>query len=722
MKTRHLLTLSVLALLLAAAGCGGSGGGNDGRQMGQVASNPATNNTSSGGISTGVGVPGGGGAVGEQAFASGVYVITRQYCVNCHAGSGPGFPAIADPDPETAFRAVVDNQKVSLTDPNASRLVHRLSDDKHFCWTTCAADAAAMQAAIQMWADAVITLAPPDPNAVLDPTGVIASQARGFIDAVRADSGRFEDGTIARWKFDEGAGSLAQDSSSVGPTMNMNLSGTYSWVSGGGVDFEGGMGVVDPNDSVKLYNQLASGSGTQQYSVESWIIASNITQGTADSPARIVSYGGSSSMHNLLIGQAMYDYVVQNRSNAAKSDQNGDPALKTADAEQALQASLQHAVITYDQTSGRKVYVNGVYTTDKDPLPPALLVNWNPTYGFSIAAESSGKHIWKGVVKMVTIFKSALTPAEIMQNYLAGSNQKYTLRFGLDSTLGAGAYIEWNVSEFDAYSYLFCAPVLETNGRTGFTVQTIRVAVNGTAPVASQAFRTLNQTITQSHTQLSNQCQIVPKDLGADQDMFNIFFDTLGAESEPMTDLGPNPPPGPPPAPAIPYPGIGVRDFAEINNTMSRVTGVPVANAVVSNTYQNVIQQLPTNNDPYSFVSAQQVGILRLSLDYCDQMVETQPLRDAFFGAGSFDFTATGDVAFNSQAKRDAIITPLVNNMVGTTLSDQPAQTDISPVLNTLFDQLTTGCTAATCSATFTRNAVKGACSAVLSSAALQIQ
>jgi len=214
----------------------------------------------------------------------------------------------------------------------------------------------------------------------------------------------------------------------------------------------------------------------------------------------------------------------------------------------------------------------------------------------------------------------------------------------------------------------------------------------------------------------------VPKDLGADQDIFHIFFDTLGTESMPMTDLGPNPPPSPPPAPAVPFPGIGVRDFAEINNTMARVTGVSIGNATVSGTFQNVLQQLPTNNDPYSFVSAQQVGIARLSLDYCDQMVESSALRDAFFGAGSFDFTATGDVAFNTQAKRDAIINPLVDKMVGTSLSDQPGQADIRPVLNTLFDQLTSGCTAATCPASFTRNAVKGVCSAVLSSAATQIQ
>jgi hypothetical protein len=238
------------------------------------------------------------------------------------------------------------------------------------------------------------------------------------------------------------------------------------------------------------------------------------------------------------------------------------------------------------------------------------------------------------------------------------------------------------------------------------------------APIASQSFRTLNIPITSSQTQLSTQCQVVPKDLGADQDTFFIFFDTLGANSLPIADIGPNPPPTP--GPAQPFPGIGVRDFAEINDTMGKVTGVDINNTTVKSTFSDVVGQLPVDNDPFSFVSAQQVGIARLSLDYCDQMVETPALRNAFFPG--FDFTATADVAFNNQAKRDLIIDPLVDKMLGMALNNQPAQTDVRPVLNTLFDQLTVGCTAATCPAGTTRNVVKGVCSAVLSSGAVQIQ
>ena len=727
MTTRNSLSLSLLLLALAATGCGGGGGGDDGRDLGAAPTNVSDGGSGTGGSGIGVGVPGGGGAAGQAIFETTVFPITRQYCVQCHAGSGPGFPHIAHPDVETAFRAVVDNQKVKLQDPQRSRLVRRLADDRHFCWSNCQQNADTMQAAIQAWADVVMVTAPPDPNDpnAINPTGVITSEGRSFLNATRAASGRFEDNMIARWKFEEGTGTIAADTAPVGPTMNLELTGTYEWVSGGGVAFDGARAMSNPVDSKKLYNEIASGSGTQAYSIEAWIIPENTTQGEND-PARIVTYSDpndGTNRRNFMMGQSLYKYVFRNRNQTPVSDPmvskaNGEPALVTADADQDLQANLQHAVMTYDATHGRKIYVNGVDTEDPEVLGASMLLNWDPNYTFAIGRETTNNRTWRGVVKMVAIFRTALTPGQIKQNFDSGSAQRFNLRFGLDSTLGAGAWIEFTVSEFDAYSYLFCAPTLETNGRTGFSVQTIRVAVNGVAPIASQSFRTLNVPITASRTQLSTQCQVVPKDLGADQDMFHVFFDVLGDLSQPIADIGANPPP--PPGPAQAFPGIGIRDFAEINDTMAKLTNVGVTNPTARATYLELQQQLPGSNDVAAFVSAQQVGIARLSLEYCDQMVENAAMRTAFFGS-SFPFTEPATTAFDTQGERDMIINPLVDKMMGTTLGNQPNQTDIRPVLNTLIDELTTGCTAATCPATFTRNAVKGVCSAVLSSAAVQI-
>lgn len=724
MKTMQIKSLILaLCLLVTAAGCGGGGGSSDGgdggRNAGADPTNLPSNDDGAGGGAVGVGVPAGGGAIGQAAFVANVYPITRQYCVQCHAGAGPGFPHLAHPDGETAFRAVIDNQKVNLLDPQRSRLVQRLRNDGHFCWSNCAANADQMQAAIQVWADLVVT-ANPDPNSTAIPTTIIASDGRTFLSATKAESGRFNGNQIAYWKLEEGSGTIALDTSLVGPTMNLTLSGDVIWVSGGGLEFDGGRATSTPAESRKLFNEIASGSGMQQYSVETWVIPANTTQENRP----ILTYSDGQGLRNFALNQTLYNYVFRNRSLDGTLDDEGnprfgEPALSTADADEDLQAMLQHSVITYDQNRGRRIFVNGAFTDDEDEVPPANLFNWYEDMTFSVGAEPTGNRPWRGVVKLIAIYDEVLTQNQITQNFNAGASQQYILRFGLDSALANGAYIQFTVSEFDAYSYLFCAPLLVSGGTRGFTVQTIRISVNGVPPVASQSFRTLNAEITEDSTQLSMQCQVVPKDLGSAQDVFHVFFDALGNVSSPIADV----PASPPPTPGVvdPSPGIGIRDFAEINDSMAELTGVPVTNAKVNATFQEILQQLPGNNDVRSFVSAQQVGISRLALDYCDELIENTGFRNALFGSPGFDWTQDATTAFSTVGQRDSLINPLSVRMLGTGLGNQPTSADVRPHLDTLIDQLTAGCTAASCPASQTRNVGKGVCAAVLSSAAVQL-
>ncbi len=718
MTTVGLRALALSFAVLVAAGCGGGGGGGggDGRDIGSAPTNVPSSNTGAGSGAVGVGVPAGGGAVGQAAFTAEVYPLTRQYCVQCHVGSGPGFPHLAHPDAETAFRAVIDNQKVNLLDPARSRLVERLRNESHFCWSDCAMNADEMQAAIQTWADLVVTNTPPDPNDPNNqiPTTIISSDGRSMLSAVLAPSGRNEGNPIALWKLEEGSGQVALDTSAVGPTMNLALEGEVNWVSGGGLEFNGGKASASALDSRKLHNEIASGSGTQQYTIETWLIPANTTQ---EGPARIITYAGGTGERNFMLGQVMYNYVARNRSLNPEVNTNGDPTFSTADADEDLQANLQHVVLTFDQARGRRLFVNGVFTDDVDEVAPALLLNWDTNYRFAIGNEVTNNRIWRGIVKMVAIYEDVMSEAVMMQNYLAGASRRYRLRFGLDAALAPNAFVEFIVSEFDAYSYLFCSPVLNTAGRTGFSVQTVRVSVNGVAPVASQSFRMLNAAITQTSTRLSDQCQVVPKDLGAEQDVFHIFFDTLGDLSMPIADLPGSPPP--PPGPVTPSAGIGIRDFAEINDTMSELTGVSTTNNAVRATYLELIQALPSDNDVEAFVSAHQMGISRLALDYCDQLVESTTLRNTFFGVG-FNWNADA-TTFAAVGPRDQIINPLGTRMLGTGLANQPTAAEVRPHLDTLLNQLTAGCTAATCPASTTRNVVKGVCAAVLSSAAVQI-
>ena len=348
----------------------------------------------------------------------------------------------------------------------------------------------------------------------------------------------------------------------------------------------------NPVDSKKLYNEIASGSGTQAYSIEAWIIPENTTQGEND-PARIVTYSDpndGTNRRNFMMGQSLYKYVFRNRNQTPVSDPmvskaNGEPALVTADADQDLQANLQHAVMTYDSTHGRKIYVNGVDTEDPEVLGASMLLNWDPNYTFAIGRETTNNRTWRGTVKMVAHLPGRPDARrQIKQNFDAGSAQRFNLRFGLDSTLGAGAWIEFTVSEFDAYSYLFCAPTLETNGRTGFSVQTIRVAVNGVAPIASQSFRTLEHA---DHHVAAPSCRRSVRSCRR----ISAPTRTRSTSSSTCWAICPSRSRTSAPtrrrrrAPAQAFPGIGIRDFAEINDTMAKLTNVGVTNPTVRATY-----------------------------------------------------------------------------------------------------------------------------------------
>lgn len=93
----------------------------------------------------------------SEAFELALWpLLTEVKCSECHtpsAGTEAATPYISSDDPAQALGEVVNNGKVNFAHPDQSRLVLRLSDDAHYCWTTsCEADAAAMLAAIERWA------------------------------------------------------------------------------------------------------------------------------------------------------------------------------------------------------------------------------------------------------------------------------------------------------------------------------------------------------------------------------------------------------------------------------------------------------------------------------------------------------------------------------------------------------------------------------------------
>jgi hypothetical protein len=85
-----------------------------------------------------------------EAFKLTVYPLVRQQnCIGCHESLRA--PFFADPNPEVAHSALLDGNKVDFIHPEQSRLVQRLIAESHNCWSDCAADGAAMLAAVEEW-------------------------------------------------------------------------------------------------------------------------------------------------------------------------------------------------------------------------------------------------------------------------------------------------------------------------------------------------------------------------------------------------------------------------------------------------------------------------------------------------------------------------------------------------------------------------------------------
>ena len=127
----------------------------------------------------------------------------------------------------------------------------------------------------------------------------------------------------------------------------------------------------------------------------------------------------------------------------------------------------------------------------------------------------------------------------------------------------------------------------------------------------------------------------------------------------------------------------GARSFREINQTMSRVTGVDSSNERVLGTYSAVREMLPRDNAIDSFSGPVQVGIFRLASEYCGQMLSNQQLRKDKLP--EIDFSSQATVALAVE-KRSQIASIFIDKFWGqayrTTADGQRAVTDLVDIID----------------------------------------
>ena len=667
---------------------------------------------------------------GPPSFAP-IHDLLRANCSDCHSSeSGNAIqPYFADPDIEAAFDAA--KSKMNLDDPAQSRFVVRLGVEFHNCWSeSCSSDANVMENAIATYAGLI------DPTTV-DPE-LVYSKALRLVDGTIASGGnRYENDQIALWEFKTGSGLVAYDTSGVAPALDLNLSGNVEWFGGWGITINDGKAQGSTTASRKIFDFVQESGG--QFSIEAWVIPANVTQ----EEARIVSYSAGTDARNVTLQQTLYNYDFALRT--TETDLNGDPMLSTPDADEVLQATLQHVVATYNPTDGRRIYVNGELVTQVDPVPGGTVVDWQDTFAFVLGNEASGDRLWQGTLRMVAIHDRALTQEQITQNFDVGVGERFYLLFDISEIIDAApesSYILFEVAQYDTYAYLFDKPhfvTLDGSSPEGIPLEGMRIAMNGKEATVGQTYSRLDTELSASlfgelGQPLSTLGAVLPLEKGPEDDEFFLTFETLGNASHVRT---------PPaslfasgseqilsasdPAEENRTADIGVRTFDEINATFARVTGVNPETPEVDMTFQELRQSLPAVEDVGTFLSSHQVAIAQLAIEYCNALIESPQATSYFPG---FPFSAGPATAFNA-TNRELFVKPLIANIVGNTetapqqLASQPGYGTVHAELATvspdgnrpdnLVDRLVAG-------GSNTKSIAKGVCAATLGSAMTLVQ
>ena len=625
--------------------------------------------------------------------------ITSHYCVRCHSTTAdPSVeqsPYFADPSLLVAYPAAIP--KIDFTGCAGaggnnggtcgmnSRFYQRLFTDNHNCWDNCAADAAQMLAQIQEFA-ATLTPANIDPNLV---TSKALTLTQGTI---ASGASRYDADTIAKYEFQSVVNNTTFDTSGIDPSADLTISGNVTLAGGWGINVgAGGKAQATTQASQKIYNFIQA---TGEFSVEAWVAPALV----AVDKSYMVSYSGGDTTRNFTLGQTNqdYDFMLRNTNTAL----TGLPQLQTPDAAMALQASLQHVVLTFDAVNGRQIYVNGVLVPTTDAQKGGSISNWDSSFALVLGNEVSGDRSWQGLIKFVAIHSRAMSAAQVMQNFNAGVGERYYLLFNVSDVTGVSqGYFMYTVSQYDSYAYLFDSPTFVSLDKsvTSFPdipVQGIRIGINGTVPQVGQAYIPLNTTITSANYTpggevLSNIGTVIGLQSGPLTDQFFLTFDRLGSHTNVVVEASPTPP-APAPGPVVA--DIGVRTFAQVNATLSVLTGVPTTDPTANATYLAVQQQLPPTPTIEGFSSANQVGVAQLAIQYCNLMVNNPTYLSKVLPGVTLSASQ-----YSSQAGIDAVTGPLAARVLGSGLHSMPAASTMTGATGELDKLINSLCSTSAC-------------------------
>jgi hypothetical protein len=196
-----------------------------------------------------------------------------------------------------------------------------------------------------------------------------------------------------------------------------------------------------------------------------------------------------------------------------------------------LQASLQHVVVTYDPVNGRRIYVNGNYTGDADPLRRRLAQRLGRQLRLVLGNETSGNRSVEGRAAPGGDPQPRADRAQVQQNFAAGVGERYFLLFNVSDQVGVPqSYVMFEASQYDSYSYLFDKPTFisldPTRRRRNIPIKGLRIGVNGVEARVGPGLRPARHHRRRLGGQRSADVgTVIPLNLGPDGDEFFLTFE-----------------------------------------------------------------------------------------------------------------------------------------------------------------------------------------------------
>ena len=226
------------------------------------------------------------------------------------------------------------------------------------------------------------------------------------------DGGRVTDGLQALYIFDEGSGTTVRDRSGVGAPLDLTINNAA------GITWQPGVLTVKDNTAIVSTGAaskiIAAAQATDELTLEAWIAPANLIQ---EGPPRIVTISNGEHERNVTLGQGQgadqpSDYIDVRLRTTTRTT-NGKPSLSSPHG--TLSTILTHVVYTRAADGTDVIYLDGV--EQARATVDGTLSGWDAGFALALAAEPTGAGFWWGDYDLVAIYKRALTPIEVQQNY-----------------------------------------------------------------------------------------------------------------------------------------------------------------------------------------------------------------------------------------------------------------------------------------------------------------